>query len=382
MKWVGRFALFTLSIAASVIAIAAGTNSELLGLPKVFIRDTPAQIALGRSLFMDRRLSPNGTMSCAMCHVPEQGFTVNEIATAVGMEGKSLRRNAPSLLNTALNATFFHDGRAKSLEEQVWGPLLAADEMANGTKEAVVNRIRELADYRSRFDTAFPDRGITPETIGLAIAAYERSLLSAGSRFDRWRFNDETDALTAQEKAGFEVFAGKGKCIACHRLDVDSALFNDGGFHNTGIGAHREKPLPASMPVQIAPGQVIEFDTSALKHFGEIRPKDDGRFEVTQVETDRLAYRTPTLRNVALTAPYMHDGSLPTLAAVVDFYDKGGGEHPLKDWRLTKLNLTEAEKAALVAFLHTLTGSNVERLAKEARAAFPGETFDPLRPVR
>jgi cytochrome c peroxidase len=330
-------------------------SGPALGLPSPGQEERVEQrIALGRKLFMDRRLSRDGTTSCGSCHIPEQGFTANESRTAVGSDGRSLRRNAPTVLNVGYNRFLFHDGRETRLEEQAWGPLLAGDEMGNASRESVAARIAQLGDYAGWFARAFPGRGITPQTIGAAFAAYQRSLVSGGSRFDRWYFRGEAGALTAAERRGFVLFRGKAHCDACHALDKADALFTDDGFHNLGVG--------------LAPSGPGGREESASSEVGAAAA-DEGRYEVTRLAKDRFAYRTPTLRNVALTAPYMHDGSLATLRDVVDFYDRGGNVNPGLDPLMMPLFLTEREKQDLVAFMRSLTGANVARLAAEARAA-------------
>ena len=268
------------------------------------------RIALGRKLFMDRRLSRNGTMSCGMCHVPEQGFTVNELSTAVGIEGRSLRRNAPTLLNVGYNTSLFHDGRARTLEEQAWGPLLAADEMGNSSRGAVTDRVARLPDYAGLFEQAFPGLGLSPDTISAALTAYQRSLVSGGSRFDRFFFKGEVDALSASERRGYVLFRGVAHCDACHTLEADDTLFTDNKFHNLGVGLDKADRSSAQVSVRLAPGVETKVPAAMLDTVFRPPAKDEGRFEVTRVEKDRFAYRTPTLRNVELTAPYMHDGSL------------------------------------------------------------------------
>lgn len=347
-----------------------------LGLPPIPVPpDAPllkARIDLGRSLFMDRRLSHNNTLSCGMCHVPEQGFTSNELGTAIGLEGQSIRRNSPTIFNVAYVEQLFHDGREFSLENQAWGPLLAGNEMANPSIGYVVEKIRALPEYSGRFEAAFDGRGPDMMTIGLALAAYQRTLVSAGSRFDIWRHGGAAGTLSAEEQAGFALFTGKAGCVACHHVGEKEALFSDNRFHNTGIGYANSMDLPRRHRVQLAPGNIVEIEDKALDAF-EKRQPDVGRYEVTLDPADSWAYRTPILRNVALTAPYMHDGSLATLGEVIEFYDRGGIDNPQKDSLLKPLGLTPAEKKALAAFLGTLTGDNVSRLVAEARAAQAGE---------
>lgn len=354
---------------------AARPPPSMLGLPPVPLPPgaaaTQAAADLGRKLFMDRRLSVNNTLSCAMCHVPEQGFAAIELATPVGIEGRSLRRNAPTLLNVAYAGALFHDGRAASLERQAWDPLLNHIEMGNRSTQEVVDRIRALPDYRGRFEAAFGGARADRRTVGEALASYQRTLVAGGSRFDRWRYGGDRHALGAAEQAGFALFAGKGRCIACHAVGEEHALFADGRFHNTGIGFARSRGAADAArryPVQLAPGVFTEVAGTQLASVSEPRQEDSGRFEVTHAEADRWAYRTPTLRNVGITAPYMHDGSLATLEDVIDYYQHGGVDNPGKSPLLAPLQLTADEKRELAAFLRSLTGENVGALAARARA--------------
>lgn len=369
------------ALAGMLLAFAAGAAIAAeepavvpLGLPPLPVpHDNPqtaAKIALGRKLFMDRRLSFNDTLSCGMCHVPEQGFTSNELATAIGIEGRTVRRNTPALYNVGYEPRLFADGRESTLENQVWNPLLARNEMGNSSIGHVIDKIAALPDYSGLFEKAFAGRGPGMETIGQAIAAFERTLVSGNSRFDRWHYGKQADALTAEEKAGFELFAGKAGCAACHVVGADAAVFSDHRFHNTGVGYGRSMGGPPKRKVQLAPGVVVEVDMGPIERVSEQPLGDVGRFEITRDSADRWAYKTPNLRNVALTAPYMHDGSLGTLEDVIEFYDKGGIDNPEKDPAIRPLGLTADEKRALVAFLRALTGDNWEALAKETRAGF------------
>ena len=350
---------------------------EMLGLPELVIpEDNPlnmAKVVLGRKLFMDRRLSHNNTISCAMCHVPEQGFTVNELARSVGIEGRSHRRNAPTVVNAVFMQRLFHDGREPILEDQVIDPLVAFNEMGNPAIGYVVEKVSRLPDYDGMFEAAFGGK-VTLDRLTKAIAAYERTLVSGNSPFDRYMHGGDRQAMTASEINGMKVFTGKGRCIACHTMSEKNALFTDQKFHNTGIGYHANNvpydKTNNTIPLQLAPGIIVEADLTLVDEASEDMPNDVGRFEITENPDDRWAYKTPTLRNVALTAPYMHDGSLMTLEDVVEFYDRGGEQNPLLDPQLTPLGLSASEKQDLVAFLKALTGSNMERLAQEARAAY------------
>ena len=330
---------------------------------------TQAQVELGRKLFMDRRLSSNNTLSCAMCHVPEQGFAAIELATSVGLEGRTLRRNAPTLLNVAYVGKLFHDGRSPTLESQAWAPLLNPIEMGNPGSPDLLARIEQMRDYAGLFEAAFDGAGPDRANLAAALAAYQRTLVSGNSRFDRWRYGNEKAVLNAAEQAGFAVFAGKGRCIACHAVGERHALFSDGHFHNTGLGWARGQADPARRyKVQLAPGVFTELSEQSLASVSESPQGYMGRFEVTKHPADRWAYRTPSLRNVAITGPYMHDGSLATLEAVVDYYQQGGIDNPGKDPLVAPLALSADDKRNLVAFLRTLTGDNTAELARQARA--------------
>ena len=212
---------------------------------------TPAKVALGRKLFYDRRLSLNDTFSCAMCHIPEQGFTNNELATAVGIEGRSVRRNAPTVYNVAYLERLFHDGRETRLEHQVWGPLLARNEMGNPSIGAVIEKIRATPDYAGLFESAFSGRGLAMETIGMAIASYERTLVSGDSPFDRWHYGKDGAAVDEAVKRGFQLFTGKAGCSACHTVGADAAPASPTGRSTTRASAtsHPWKdPGPMRMP--------------------------------------------------------------------------------------------------------------------------------------
>lgn len=352
----------------SRLSLAQLAQAPPLGLPALPQELDELAIALGRRLFFDRRLSANATLSCGMCHIPEQGFAQNELATPVGIEGRSVRRNAPTLYNVAYVAELFHDGRETQLVNQIWEPLLAVNEMGNASRVEVVDRIARLDDYAQKFAQAFP-AGLTEKTLGMALAAYERGLLSGASRFDQWFFNADLQSLGARERRGFELFKSQG-CVSCHRVGDNQALFTNGEFYNTGIGYRAAIKAQQPMRVQLAPGVFVEPSVP----IEVVRDADDGRFEVTGDAADRWRYRTPSLRNVALTAPYMHDGSIPTLTAVIDYYQTGGAQAPGQDPRIRPLALSDVEKAALVAFLRSLTGSNVEALAADARSVAIGDS--------
>jgi cytochrome c peroxidase len=349
-----------------------------LGLPTLPVpKDnplTPAKIALGRKLFFDRRLSLNNTFSCAICHIPEQGFSNNEMTTAVGIEGRSVRRNSPSLYNVGYAQLLFHDGRENSLEQQAWGPLLAHNEMANPSIGYVVDKLKASTDYPGLFEKAFK-KGPTMETIGQALASYQRTLNAADSPFDRWYFGKQKAALSVAAQRGFALFTGKAACSACHSIGEKTALFTDHKRHNTGIGyTESMQKVPEKQRVQVAPGVFVDINSDNLKGLNTEKPGDLGYYEISQNPADRWAYKTPSLRNVALSAPYMHNGSLPTLAEVVKFYNQGGAANENLSPLLKPLGLSDQEIADLVAFLEALSGGNVGTLISDAFAAPVGDS--------
>lgn len=333
---------------ASPARLAIGEGSPWLGLPMATNLAVPGdhakQIELGRRLFLEPHLAEDGVISCSTCHIPEHGFSQNALPTSTGRGGQRLRRNAPSLLNVAIAKSLFHDGRELALEDQIWGPLLSEQEQWNPSAEDVVSRLRARSEYDTAFRSAFAGQRVSKQLISAALAAYERSLVAAGSPFDQWYYGKVENALSSGARAGFDVFRNSG-CSHCHIVENDYATFTDDTYRNTGVEWARIN------------GQLGERKSVP----------DVGRFEVTGREVDRHAFRVPTLRNVALTFPYMHDGSLATLREVVDFYDGGNGDDAQRDSHLRKLNLTELQKRQLIAFLESLTSGNAETLAKQAR---------------
>lgn len=294
-KGLGVF-LVAVSLAGQVVPIPQGLDAYM-PVPA----DNPLtaeKIRLGKRLFSDKRLSGDGTVSCASCHEAEYGFTVRE-AVGTGVRGQRGNRRPPRLINRGYGRSFFWDGRARSLEEQVLQPIANPVEMASTAEEAAGRA------------------GVTVGEMRDALASYVRTMLSGGSRYDRYMAGEES-ALSDEEKAGMKLFSGKAGCAGCH---VGPNL-TDEKFHNTGVGTG-----------------------------------DAGRFEVTRKESDRGAFKTPGLREVVRTAPFMHDGSLVTVAEVIDFYDKGGGTSANLDREIRPLHLTPDEKSAVVAFLRALAGT-------------------------
>jgi cytochrome c peroxidase len=296
--------------------------------------DTASQslVSLGRELFFDTQLGAAGTRSCATCHSP--GFAFAEpTPLSVGTSGVRLSRNSPTLLNIRYAPILMWDGRFRTLEEQALQPFEDAREMGSSVS-FVVATVRSDAEYREKFQKEF--RGPpTRERIAIALSAYERSLTAGPSAFDRYLYDRDTTALTLEQKRGFTVFM-KANCILCHEffhpavhpLGGQEAHFTDFQFHNLGVG----------------------FTDDSMSDFG--------RYVVTKSKEDWGRFRTPTLRNVALTAPYMHDGSIPTLLEVVKFYNRGGIKNPNLDPGIRPLDLSAAEELDLVRFLEALTSKD------------------------
>lgn len=276
---------------------------------------SPEKAALGRRLFFDPVLSRDSSVACASCHRPELGFA-DSVRLSPGLDGRTGHRNTPTLLNRAYGRAFFWDGRSRSLEETVLRPITNANEMDLALEDAVA-RLRSDPSYVAAFVRAFdgpPDTSM----LSFALASYVRTLRSGGSPADRHALGDD-GALSPAAIRGRAIFAGRGNCAVCHIGPV----FTDEGFHNTGVG------------------------------WGG---GDAGRYDHTGNAEDRGRFKTPTLRDVATTAPYMHDGSLRTLRDVVEFYDRGGGPNPYLDPEIRPLDLSAAEQRDLVKFLRALTG--------------------------
>jgi cytochrome c peroxidase len=239
------------------------------------------------------------------------------------------------------------DGAASSLQSQILVPLFEPHEMGNPTFKGMLDRMRGLPDYRGRFEKVFGAAAAVP-LLGKALAAYERSLVSANSAFDRWRYGGEPDALGADARRGFRLFTGRAGCAVCHRIGPSAALLTDQAFHNTGIGYRTAQERPQDF-------------------------SDRGRQEVTSEPADLHKFKTPTLRNVARTAPYMHNGSMRSLEDVVRYYNGGGSADPAQDAAIRPLGLSEDEIRDLVAFLKSLDGDNLDCLAADAGNAEDGK---------
>ncbi len=272
----------------------------------------PRKVALGQQLYFDTRLSADNSVSCASCHNPELGWSDGR-ATSVGVGGKTGNRNAPTVINSAFSRFQFWDGRAATLEEQALGPIENPIEMNLPIDEAVA-RLNAIEGYRTQFNEIFGS-DCTSATLAKAIAAYERTILSGDAPYDRYKAGDES-ALSESAVRGMKLFFGAANCSACH----PGPHFTDFAFHNIGIGMDAENP-------------------------------DKGRFEVSGLGGDTGAFKTPTLREIARTAPYMHDGSLATLEEVIEHYDKGGIPNEFLDEEMFELGLSDQDKTDLITFL-------------------------------
>src|SRR5262245_57796061 len=291
---------------------------------------TAAKIALGKQLYFDKRLSSSGSVSCALCHDPANAFTDQE-ALSTGASGNPGTRNAPTILNAMFSDQLFWDGRAGSLEEQAKQPLTNPAEMGMGSYDLVVARVSAIPEYQQTFRRVFGSTGITIETIAKAIAAYERTQLSGNSQFDRFITGDEA-AITEAQKRGWKLFSGKAKCIECHSFSAASPFFTDFKFHNTGIGmTNSGSEVLASRARQLTP----KLSAAELAHKSDFSKL--GRFLVTRQTADIAAFKTPTLRDVELTRPYMHNGAFKTLLDVVKFYNEGGEKNPYLDKKMQPL---------------------------------------------
>ena len=283
---------------------------------------TVEKLRLGKRLFFEKALSVDGTISCASCHIPEKGFADPE-RFSDGVKGQKGTRQAPAAINRLFSAAQFWDGRAASLEEQALGPIQNPVEMGNPSMGPVLDKIKTNPEYVKAFKEAFPPSGeITDENVAKAIASFERTILSGNSPYDRFAAGDKT-ALGEAAQRGLKIFKdeNKGNCETCHA----SFNFTDENYNNIGVGMAAKDP-------------------------------DLGRYKVTNLEGHQGAFKTPTLREIANTAPYMHDGSQKTLEEVVTFYNQGG--HPNK-WlspKIKRLKLTKQEQADLVEFLKSLSG--------------------------
>jgi len=281
-------------------------------------RTNSYRVKLGKALFFDPRLSGSNWISCATCHNPTRGWS-DGLPTAIGNGQKKLKRATPTILNTAYGYLQMWDGRFDSLEHQAMGPIEATGEM-NQDPEKVIEELSKISGYQEMFKDAYPGRGINRDTISAALAAFQRSIVTGEAPFDRWVQGDD-NAISTAAKRGFEIFEGDGHCSTCH----EGYNFTDDGFHNIGLD-----------------------------------DDDIGRFAVKQLPVLKGAFKTPTLRNIEITAPYMHNGAYQTLEQVIDHYVKGGIKKDNLSPNFKQAKLNKNQVADLIEFLKTLTSPQIK----------------------
>jgi cytochrome c peroxidase len=332
---------------------------------------TAARVDLGRQLYFEPRLSADGTVACATCHDVTRSFT-DRRPVSEGINGQLGRRNAPTVMNAALLHTQFLDGRAATLEVQALLPIINPIEMGQPDGEAAMAGIRDDAGYQQMFQAAY-GRAPNYEDVGRAIAAFERTLIFLDTPFDRFLRGQET-AVSDDVKAGWALFNGKGRCATCHPINAVDPIGSDDRFHNIGVSARHQRFGELAVKAIAALGE-----DASLRAIDELALDSDaselGRFLVTRSQADIGGFRTLQIRNVGITAPYMHDGSMQTLWDVMDHYNKGGEPNRFLDGGIEPLALTEAELEQLVLFMFALTDDrfateNARELhAQRARAA-------------
>jgi len=364
--------LVSISVSAAVAANSGETVSGSsavpapLGLPAVPIPAnnpmTPAKVALGEKLFKDKRFSTTGEVACETCHKPEKAFTDSPLKTSEGINKATGTRNAPTVANAAYFKSMFWDGRSVDLEDQAQHPFVNPVEMGLADHEPILAIVRSDPEYVSAFQAVFGKTGmaVTKTEVLLAIAAFERTLVFGDSPFDRWHYGGDATAISPAAARGFRVFLEDGRCVSCHVIETDQALFTDNRFHNIGVGINNiQKDIPELADAFLtAKAKGIDVDKAVLT---DRRTSELGRFAITDLPEELGAFKTSTLRNVAVTAPYMHDGSIATLRDVVVHYNNGGvtkeGD-PVNDFLsggIRPLNLTDQQIDDLVAFLESLT---------------------------
>jgi cytochrome c peroxidase len=368
-----------LLVAAAVVGDPGPTPNAPLGLPPVPIPEnnpqTPAKIALGDKLYNELRFSTDGKVGCVTCHDPKKAFTDSPLRVSEGIDKKTGTRNAPTVVNSAYSTTQFWDGRSPDLEDQALHPFVNPVEHGLASRDPILAIVRTDPEYVAAFKEVFgvTGEGITIREVTLAIAAFERTVVSGDSAFDRWFYGGEEDALTEQQKRGYDLFVNEGRCVSCHVIEQTQALFTDNRFHNIGVGINS---IQADVPELAA--EFLEADLERSEVDVEVltdpRTSELGRFAISHGFDDLGSFKTPTLRNIALTAPYMHDGSIETLEDVVIHYLNGGvteAGDPVNDFlsggiRPLAIELEEVED--LVAFMEALTSPEIEAQLEQAES--------------
>jgi cytochrome c peroxidase len=349
-------------------SIAAPPRGEILGLPPLPVPadnpQTPEKIALGDRLFNDQRFSSTGDVACATCHDAAKAFTDSPLSVSEGINKLTGTRNAPTVVNAAYNKTQFWDGRSPDLEDQALHPFLNPVEMALPNHEALLAIVRAdeayVKAFKENFDISADD--ITMTEVTQAIAAFERTQVAGNSPFDRWYFGGEADAMSASAQRGFDIFLTDGRCVSCHVIEQDQALFTDHRFHNIGVGISdmQDRVLEVATAFQREKlnDPTLDVDIAVLT---DANVSELGRFAISDELSDVGAFKTPTLRNIAKTGPYMHDGSSETLRDVVTHYNNGGVTNegdPVNAFisgGIRPLDLSDEQIDDLVAFMEALT---------------------------
>lgn len=334
-----------------------------VGLPPVPVPEnnpiTPEKVILGDKLFHDTRFSTTGKVSCSTCHERSKGFTDN-LPVSEGINGLKGTRNAPTVINAAYLETQFWDGREPDLENQSAQPFVNPVEMGLKSHDPILEIIAGDPEYQVLFKKAFGKTGdqITMTEVLQALATFERTLIGGDTPFDRYYFGGDKTAMTPAEIRGFEVFVGQGRCVSCHTIEQTQALFTDNRFHMIGVSANQ---MPQDLDELSAAVEEVKEKGTDIAVLSNPKTSALGRYAVTRDLTDIGAFKTPTLRNIELTAPYMHDGSHKTLEEVVTFYNNGGRLKEtapvpeLLSGGIRPLDLTERQQADLVAFMKALT---------------------------
>ena len=372
--------LYTMILVGGFLCVVGATAEEPvehtrpLGLPPVPYPtenpQTPEKIALGEKLFNDTRFSTTGEVSCATCHLAEKGFTDSPLTVSEGIEKLKGTRNAPTVVNAVYFEKMFWDGRSPSLEDQALHPFVNPVEMGLEDHQPILDIVQSDPAYAKEFEAVFGKTGdaITMTEVTRAIAAFERDQVAGDSPFDRWRYGGEKDALTPAQKRGFELFVNAGRCVSCHVIEQTQALFTDNRFHNVGVGINDIQNEVPDLAREFLKAEAAKTDVD-VQVLTDKRTSELGRFAVTREFDDLGSIKTPTLRNVDVTAPYMHDGSLETLKDVMVHYNNGGITNegdPVNDFLsggIRPLDLTDEQIDDLVAFMEALTSPSYARPA-------------------
>ena len=368
--------------AIPLLLVSQITSATPLGLPPVPIpadnAQSAAKIALGDKLFHDQRFSATGTVSCATCHDAKKAFTDSPLKTSEGINKLTGTRNAPTVINSAYFTRLFWDGRSPDLEDQSQHPFVNPVEMGLKDHQPILKIVRTDPQYTKAFKAVFGKSGeaITMKEVMQAIASFERTVVAGDSPFDRYWFGGDQKAMTPAQVRGFAVFLGQGRCVSCHVIEQDQALFTDNRFHNIGVGINgiqAEVPRLAGEFLK-AKASGIDVDKAVLT---DPKASELGRFAVTDTLDEMGAFKTSTLRNIAVTAPYMHDGSLKTLKDVVVHYNNGGvtkKDDKVNDFLsggIRPLDLSDQQIDDLVAFMEALTSPEYADLGKPATGGKP-----------